>query len=84
MTGGLWALLMLALVLLAFWYFLRTPRKLQTLGDPNNRAVLRMEEDKYEAVPVVDEAETPGGPYDRATQSVRPIMEKEKFPPPER
>lgn len=77
MTGGMWALVLLAVVVLGFLYFLRTPRKLQTLGDPNNRSMIRIEEDRYEAVPLVDQAEQPGGPYERATRSVKAVMAKE-------
>lgn len=70
MTGGLWALIMLAALAVGFLYWLRVPRKLQKLGDPHNRTLVVRTEDHLEAKPHIDEAERPGGPYDRAEASV--------------
>ncbi len=81
MTAGFWALLLLVLLVLGFLYFLRTPRKLQTLGDPNNRSMITRTAKHYEAKPLIDEAETPGGPHDRAERSVEKINQTG---PPER
>lgn len=60
--GGLWALIMLAVLLAAFWYFLRVPRTLQKLGGRGHRAMVVEEEGHFEAKPRIDEAERRGPP----------------------
>lgn len=60
--GRLWSLALLALFIVLFWYFLRAPRKLQTLGQASNRAEVVVGDRHYRAIPKVDQAEEPGSP----------------------